>query len=414
MRRPASFLAVILLCSHFAAADQWPQFRGPNGDGIAEAKLPVKFGAEQNVKWKIPIHGKAWSSPVIWGDQLWLTTATEDGKKMSAICVDRHAGKVLRDIVVFENENPRFAHPTNSYASCTPVLEADRIYVHFGSYGTACLDTETGMKIWERRDFVCNHWRGPGSSPILHENKLIVAYDGYDRQFVNALDKYNGKTIWNKDRNIDYGTDNGDRKKAYSTATVIKHKSRLQVISPSAADTISYDPSTGSELWRVHHGGMNAAARPLYKLGLVYISAGSGPLSLIAVRPDGNGDVTKTHVEWGFNKSVPRRPSQIILNDLMFMVDDKGVASCINALTAEILWQRRLPGNGEYRASPILAGGYIYCFSVNGQINVIAASAKYKLVATNQLGTGFQASPAVADNSLYLRSLKNLYCIESK
>lgn len=412
MRRLALFFALALLCSPLAAADHWPQFRGPDGDGIAEAQLPVEFGEDQNVKWKIPIHGKAWSSPVIWEDQLWLTTATEDGKQMSAICVDRHSGKVLRDIVVFENENPRFAHPTNSYASCTPVIEEGRIYVHFGSYGTAAIDTETGKKIWERRDFECNHWRGPGSSPILFKDKLIVAYDGYDHQFVTALDKGSGKTIWNEDRNIDYGTDNGDRKKAYSTATVINHKGRLQVISPSATDTISYDPNTGSELWRVHHGGMNAAARPLYKHGMVYIAAGSGPLSLIAVRPDGSGDVTDTHIEWGFGKSVPHRPSQIIQGDLMFMIDDKGVASCINAKTAKVMWQQRI--GGEYRASPILASGHVYCFSMDGQVTVLAAAEQYKLVATNQLGTGFQASPAVAGNSLYLRSLSDLYCIEAK
>lgn len=409
---PRLFVPFLLCCTTLSAADRWPQFRGPNGDGIAKAKLPIEFNEQENVAWKIPIHGKGWSSPVIWGDQLWLTTATEDGKQMSAICVDRKSGEILHDVVVFENEHPRFAHPTNSYASCTPVIEEGRIYVHFGSYGTACLNTSTAKKIWERRDFECNHWRGPGSSPIMHEDKLIVAYDGYDYQYVTALDKGSGKTVWRKDRNIDYGTDNGDRKKAYSTATVIEHDGRLQVISPSATDTISYDPNTGSELWRVHHGGMNAAARPLYAHGLVYIAAGSGPLELIAVRPDGSGDVTDTHIEWGFSKSVPRRPSQIILGDLMFMIDDKGVASCINAKSAKVMWQKRV--GGEYRASPILAGDHIYFFSMDGQVTVIEAAAKYKLVAKNQLGTGFQASPAVAGNSLYLRSLKNLYCIEGE
>jgi len=402
--------ALVLVPAVIAAAENWPQFRGPHGDGRAEASLPIELGEEQNVQWKIAIHGKGWSSPVIWGDQLWLTTATEDGKQMSAICIDRLTGKVLRDMVVFENENPRFAHPTNSYASCTPVIEEGRIYVHFGSYGTACLDTDTGQKIWERRDFECNHWRGPGSSPILDGDKLIVAYDGYDHQFVTALDTGSGKTVWKRDRNIDYGTDNGDRKKAYSTATIVEHQGRRQVVSPSATDTVSYDPETGEELWRVHHGGMNAAARPLYAHGLVYIAAGSGPLSLIAVRPDGSGDVTDTHIEWGFSKSAPKRPSPIIDGDLMFMIEDKGVASCINAKTADIVWQKRV-GGGEYRASPILAGGHVYFFSMAGRVTVIEAAKEYKVVAEGHFENGFQASPAVADDRLYLRTTKDIYCI---
>jgi outer membrane protein assembly factor BamB len=409
MRYFALTILVVFACDPTSAAESWSQFRGSNGDGKAEADLPATFSETSNVKWKIPIHGKGWSSPVIWGDQLWVTTATEDGKRMSAICIDRHSGKVLRDLVVFENENPRFCHSTNSYASCTPVIEEGRIYVHFGSYGTACLDTETGEKIWERRDFECNHWRGPGSSPVIHGDKLIVAYDGYDLQYVTALDKGSGKTVWKEDRNIDYGSDNGDRKKAYSTATVIEHKGRLQVVSPSATDTISYDLDTGEEFWRVHHGGMNAAARPLYAHGLVYIAAGSGPLSLIAVRPDGTGDVTDSHIEWEFGKSAPKRPSQIIDGDLMFMINDEGVASCINAKTAGVVWQKRV--GGSYRASPILANGRIYCFSMDGRIAVFEAAKKYKLVADNKLDNGFQASPAVAGESLYLRTTNDLYCI---
>ncbi|MBC8351813.1 MAG: PQQ-binding-like beta-propeller repeat protein [Planctomycetes bacterium] len=405
-------LLVLLTACQATAAENWPQFRGPDGDGSTDATLPLTWSETENVKWKIPIHGKGWSSPVIWDDQLWVTTATEDGKQMSALCVDRHSGKVLKDIAVFENEEPRFCHPTNSYASCTPVIEEGRIYVHFGSYGTACLDTATGKKLWERRDLECNHWRGPGSSPIVHGDKLIVAYDGYDYQFVVAFDKSNGKTAWRRDREIDYGTDNGDRKKAYSTATAFNHNGRTQIISPSATESIAYEPDTGEVLWRVRHDGMNAAAKPLYAHGLVYISAGSGPYSMIAVNPDGSGDVTDTHIEWGFNKSPPRRPSQIIVGDLMFMINDDGVASCIDAKTAKVIWQKRV--GGKYRASPILANGRIYFFSQDGNTPVVEATDKYKLLGENKLVNGFQASPAVADNSLYLRTITHLYCVEAR
>jgi hypothetical protein len=236
---------------------------------------------------------------------------------MSALCVDRQSGKVLHDFVVFENEEPKFCHPTNSYASCTPVIEEGRVYVHFGSYGTACLDTATGKKIWERRDLECNEWRGPGSSPIVQGDKLIVAYDGYDYQYVVAFDKQSGKTAWRRDREIDYGTDNGDRKKAYSTATAFEHNGRTQIISPSATESIAYDPDSGDVLWRVRHGGMNAAAKPLYAHGLVYIAAGDGPLSMVAVKPDGSGDVTDTHVAWSFSKSAPKRPSPTVVGDFV-------------------------------------------------------------------------------------------------
>lgn len=393
-----------------ASGEHWPQFRGPAGDGqAARADLPLTWSESEHVRWKVPIAGKGWSSPVIWGDQVWLTTASEEGHKMYAVALDRATGKVQHERLVFENEKPRFCHPTNSYASPTPVIEAGRIYVHFGSYGTACLDTSSGRTLWQRRDLPCNHWRGPGSSPILEGQALIVAYDGYDQQYVVALDKETGETLWKRDRNIDYGTDNGDRKKAYSTCTVIEYEGRRQVISPSAVETVSYDPATGKEWWRVRHGGMNAAARPLFGHGLVYISAGSGPYALIAVRPDGSGDITDSHLVWNSNKSAPKRPSQLLVGEHLYMINDSGVASCIAATTGELVWQQRL--GGSYRASPIVASGRIYFFSLEGKAHVVAAESTYKHLGENSLDHGFQASPAVAGNELYLRSTQHLYCI---
>lgn len=405
------FLCVAAFSAAVAGEDNWPQFRGPGGDGqAAESKLALTWSETKNVKWKIPIHGKGWSSPVVWGDQLWLTTATQDGKKLFAVCVNRRTGEIEYDLLVFENEKPRYCHPTNSYASPTPALEEGRIYVHFGSYGTACLDTQSGKTLWSRRDLKCNHWRGPGSSPIVEGDLLIVAYDGYDQQYVVAFNKNNGETVWKKDRNIDYGTNNGDRMKAYCTCTAVDFGGRRQVISPSAVETISYDPATGDVLWRVRHGGMNAAARPLFGHGLVYIAAGSGQLGLIALRPDGKGDVTDSHIEWRYGRNPPKRPSQLLIGERLFMVNDDGVAACLNAKTGQIVWQARL--EGTYRASPVYADGKIYFFGLDGQSPVIAAADEFKLLAENSLNNGFQASPAVVGNSLYLRTTKHLYCIE--
>ncbi|MEC7565318.1 MAG: PQQ-binding-like beta-propeller repeat protein [Planctomycetota bacterium] len=396
------------------AADNWSHFRGDRGDGRADsAQLPLELGEGKNVKWKVPISGKGWSSPVIWENQIWLTTATVDGKKMRALCLDRASGKMIHDILVFENEpdDIRFCHPTNSYASPTAAIEKGTIYVHFGSYGTAALDTATGAKKWERRDLVCNHWRGPASSPVIDQDRVIVSYDGFDVQYVVAFDKETGRTVWKKDRNIDYGSDNGDRKKAYSTATIIEFGGQRQAILPSATATIAYHPKTGTEIWRVRHGGMNAAARPLYGHGLLYITAGDGARAMVAVRPDGTGDITQTHIQWEFSKSVPKRASQLLIDDHLYMMNDAGVATCIEAKTGKMIWQERA-GMGEFRSSPIFANGNMYCFSVTGDYVILKCSPEFQKVSDGRFDSGFQASPAVKDNRLYLRSITDLYCIE--
>ncbi|WP_417734909.1 PQQ-binding-like beta-propeller repeat protein [Rosistilla oblonga] len=404
---------IVLLLAGTAVAEQpnWNQFRGPDGDGKTGATgLPVTWSDTENVVWKTPIHGKGWSSPVVWDDQIWMTTASEDGKQMSAVCVDFNSGKVVHDVPLFENAEPRYCHPQNSYASPTPVVEAGRLYVHFGSYGTACVDTTKGAKIWERRDLICNHWRAPGSSPIVHSNLLIVAYDGYDNQFVIAFDKQTGETAWQVDRNIEYGTDNGDHKKAYSTAKIIQHEGRSEMISPGAVATIAYDPETGKELWKVYHGGMNAAPRPLFANGLIYITGGAHDLGLIAVRPGGTGDVTDSHIVWGKGRGMPKRGSQIIVDDLMFAITDDGIAICLDAKTGDQIWKHRI--GGDFWASPLYAEGRIYGFNKDGDCPVFEASDKFKLLANNKLPETICASPAVVGNSLIIRTQSHLYRIE--
>lgn len=411
--RPALLCAFLVAGPAFAAEKSWNQFRGPNAAGKWDAKhVPLEFGEGKNIAWKTKIHGKGWSSPVVWGSQIWLQTATEDGHKLYAVCVDAKSGKIVHDLLVFEVEKPRFCHASNSYASPTPYVEEGRVYVHFGAYGTACLDTKTGKKLWERRDFVCDDFRGPASSPIVHNGMLFVNFDGYDYQYVVALDKNNGKTVWRKDRGIDYGTDNGDRKKAYGTPSIITVNGKEQLVSPSAVETIAYEPKTGKIIWRVRHGGMNVGARPLYGHGLVYIAAGSGKRKLIAVKPTGKGDVSDTHIVWSLGKGVSNRASQILDGNLYFMIDDRGVASCLDAKTGKVYWSRRI--GGTYWASPVLVGGRIYCFSKDGRIPVFKASKEFELLADNKLNAGFNASPAFVDNAMILRTFTHLYRIEKK
>jgi outer membrane protein assembly factor BamB len=395
------------------AAENWPQFRGPRGAGIAGGAVPpIRWSETENVRWKTPIHGKGWSSPVIWGDQIWLTTATPDGHALYTVCVDRDSGKIVHDLKVFDIAKPDFCHPFNSYASPTPALEAGRVYVHFGSAGTACLDGVRGKILWTRQDLPCDHYRGPGSSPILCNDLLIVHFDGVDQQYLLALDKYSGKTVWKRSRDIDYQTDVADLKKAYATPTIIEVGGKSQLISPAAAATFAYDPLTGRELWRVRHGGMNVAAPPQFGQGKLFLCTGDGGLGLLAVRPDGHGDVTATHIDWTYRRSVPSRCCPLLIDGRLYMVNESGLSSYLDAATGRALWQVRLAG--AFSASPIVAGGFIYVCSQEGKSYVLAAEQAGKVLATNQLDDGCMATPAVVDGALFVRTRTSLYRIQQK
>ena len=377
--------------------------------------MPLTWSEEKNIKWKTPLEGKAWSSPVVWGNQVWVTNATPDGKQLSAVCVDQRSGKIIHDLLVFEIAEPQFCHDMNSYASCTPTIEDGRVYVHFGSHGTACLDTKTGKTIWSRQDLECNHFRGPASSPIVYGDSLYVNFDGFDLQYVVALDKTTGKTLWKRDRNDEpiYETDNGDAKKAYGTPAIVKIDGKPQLISPAAGGTHAYDPFTGQTIWFVKHGGMNSSTRPLYAHGLVYLNTAAGGMRLLAVKPDGTGDVTNSHIEWKTAKGVSTRSSQLMIGDYIFMVSDDGIASAVHAKTGETTWQKRL--DGKYCASPIFADERIYLCDEEGKTTVIAPDPeKFTLLAENKLAAGFMASPAVTGKTLILRTKEALYAIEQK
>lgn len=387
----------------------WNQFRGPNGDGDARsANLPLKFSEKQNLTWETPIPGKAWSSPVVMDGKVWLTNAETEGFKMRAIQVDWHSGKELKKVLVFENKEPQYCHPMNSYGTPTPVIYDGRVFVHFGTHGTAALDAQSGQVLWKRRDFKCDHFRGAAASPIVFNDSLIVHFDGHDLQYIVCLDQKTGKTRWKKEREYDFKTDNGDRKKAYCTPSVITHNGRQELISPGAVATESRNPVTGDLFWTARTGGMNASSRPIYRHGHVYVFCGMGSMS--AIRPGGDGDVDKTHVTWSRRKVVPKKSSPLLLNDLLFMVSDEGVASCSNPLNGEIYWAERLKIKGQCASSPIHASGHIYSFSSEGDCIVFKAKKEgLEILAHNKLPTGCMASPAVVGDSLLVRTKQNLY-----
>jgi outer membrane protein assembly factor BamB len=416
MRIAAVLFTTLTLAAAVFAGDNWPRFRGPTGDGHADAKkLPVTWSETENVVWKTAIHYRGWSSPVVWGDQVWLTTATEDGRQMFAVCLDRATGKIVHDLKVFEVAKPDpLNNKSNTYASPTPVIEEGRVYVHFGSYGTMCLDTKTGKEIWSRRDLKCDHWRGPASSPILYRDLLILTFDGYDVQYLAALDKTTGKTVWKTDRNFDYTAikNNGDLKKAYATPNVVTVDGKPQLLTASALWSAAYDPQTGTELWRVQHGGMNTAVTPLFGDGKVFVCTSDGGLQLVAMRPDGHGDVTATHIAWSLGKNVPNRSSPILVDDRLYMANGSGVLSCVDIKAGKVLWTERV--NGAYWASPVYAAGRLYLFNDSGTGYVGEVSPAWKKLAENKLDEGCMASPAVAGESLFVRTKTHLYRIEEK
>ncbi len=417
------FLSLVLFAFTAAASENWPQFRGPDGDGHSDATgLPAQFSETENVKWKTAIHGKGWSSPVIWGSQIWLTTATEDGTELSVMGIDKESGKVLRDDTLFHVSSPQFCHKFNSYASPTPVIEEGRIYVTFGSPGTACVDTKTGKVLWQRTDFVCNHYRGAGSSPIVWGDLLIMNFDGSDFQFIVALDKKTGKTVWKTDRSVDYAdfdkegkpSGEGDYRKAFSTPHVINVGGRQILLSSGAKAHYGYDPATGKELWRVddpnHH---SAATRPVFGDGMIFISCGfsQGEVLAIPIAADGQISVTEP-VAWRLKKGAPNKPSLILDGALLYMINDGGIATCVEAKTGKVMWSERVQGN--YSAAPLMADGRIYVSSEEGKIAALAPAREFKLIAENKLDGGFMSSPAVSGKSLFLRSKTHLYRIESR
>ena len=390
----------------------WNQFRGPTADGKSHSpNLPIGWNETTGIRWKTPVSGKAWSSPVVSGNTIWLSNATKDGRRLSLLAVNAKTGMIRKDITVFEIEEPMFCHPFNSYASPTPVVEDGCLYVHYGSAGTACIDTATDVITWTRQDLPCDHHRGPGSSPIVFEDKLFLTFDGFDQQYVIALDAKTGKTIWRTDRSIHYGSDDGDFKKAYCTPTIVTHNNRTQLVSPAAVATVAYDPDNGEELWTVYHGGFNAAARPLYSHGLVVICTAQGD-RLLAVRPDGTGDITDENVVWKFGKSAPTRPSQSVVADQLYMVSDTGIFSCIDIETGKVRWSER--HSGRYSASLIESGGRLYACDEDGTCIVFKANPQFfEIVSENKLNDGCMASPAVFGDDLLIRTKSHLYRISS-
>ena len=435
----ATLFLLVAFSSSLIAASPWPQFRGPNGDGIAPAEgVPVKFGESESLKWKTELPGRGWSSPVFDGETLWMTTAeerfpTEEEKteilkaageeertfaqrqvatriELSILAVDYESGKLKSTVPLTSIDNPQAIHALNSFASPTPVLEGDVLFAHFGAFGTFAFDTRKKEILWQTK-IDLEHGVGPGSSPVVHGGLLVLICDGVDRQFVTALDLKTGKSVWTTDRPA-MRAPKGDQKKSYNTPIVIRDRSgREQLICMGAQWLVSYDPATGEEIWRLDHGdGFSVVPRPVYspKTGLIYLSTGFGKPVLLAVRPDGKGDITGSDkIAWSEAKRIPARPSPILVGDELYVIADGGIASCLDATTGTLHWTERVDGN--YSASPLFADGHLYFASQEGVVTVLKPGKTFEIVAQNQLEGTIMASPIAFDGSLVIRTGTAIY-----
>ena len=416
------------------APGQWTQFRGTeNGEAIASAKPPTKWDAQQTA-WEVDIPGTGWSSPVYQEKRVWITSAVttpmseeEIAKRLAgdrfaslktiaatvelhAICVDLQSGQLIHNFKLATIDNPEPINPLNSYASPTPAIADGKVICHFGSYGTWCLDEETGQQIWNKQ-FVVKHSVGPGSSPIVFDNKVIIVCDGTDLQYIVAVNLSDGEEIWKTSR-PPIGAKNGEQRKAYSTPLVIDVEGKKQAVVPGAQWITSYDPATGKELWRVDHGtGFSVTPMAAFENDMVIFSTGYMEPEFLAIDPRGTGDVTGSHVIWR-KKNAPAMPSFITESGQIFSISDKGIIYCFDAKTGEELNRGRIGGN--FSASPLLAGGNLYLSSREGKMTIVKCSADLETIGTQDFGGSIMASPVLVGNDLLVRTEKKLIRIKSQ
>ncbi len=426
----------VFLATSMAFSATWPQWRGPSGQGDAgDAKLPIKWSEKDNVTWKTPLPGRGWSSPVIEDGVIWMTAAHEtpappevvkerltkntgsqpvvvlEEARFHAVGVDLKTGRLLHDIKLFSEKNPQWVHRFNSYASPSPIVKDGRLYCHFGSSGTACLDTKTPKVLWTNTDddLRVMHENGPGGSPVLWEDVLVIHQDGSDHQLIAALDTKTGKQKWKTPRSGELNPHH-QLKKAYATPLVLEIGGKAQIVSQGANWLYGYEPATGKELWKLAYGrlGFSNVARPVYADGRLYLCTGFMKSELQAI----DLASSKPSILWQYNKQVPSSPSPIAVGgEVYFVGDSGGTATCLDAETGDMIWRERL-ASGKYWSSPTYANGHIYFHNEEGVTTVIKAGREFEIVSENKLDGKHFASAAVAGNALILRTDKALYRIE--
>ena len=410
-----SFIFAFL--SVFISAKEWTKFRGPTGDGHVTVKsIPLKWSDTENVKWKVSVPGKGWSSPVISKGKIYLTSAVAEGdnqdaadvsRELRVICYDSSNGKEIWDTKVFEQKPlKRPIHHKNSHASPTPIIEGGKVYVHFGHMGSACLDLK-GKILWKNNELKYDPIHGNGGTPIIVDNLFFYSADASTNPFVVALDKNTGKVLWKKLRSETAQS----RKFSFSTPTLISMGGSSQIISPASGAVFSYDSKTGEELWSVDYGGWSVIPKPGVYKNMIYVGTGYERAHILGIRVDekSKGNVTESHVEWEITKRAPNTPSFMVVDDLLYFISDGGIATCVEPLTGEIIWQERTAG--PISASPVHFNGMIYFLDEQGKTTVIKAGRKFEIIAENKIKERTLASFGISEGAIYIRSEKSLFRI---
>lgn len=417
MRLLITATAVVFAVSTLeASAEDWTEFRGPNADGHSNATgLPVNWSVDKNVVWKRAVDGLAWSSPIVLGDRIYLTTSVPDGavlgpkQSLRTLCLNAETGAVQWDVEVFNQKatgsRADKVHGKNSHSSATPVTDGKHLFVHFGTKGTACL-TLDGKIVWKTQELKYIPVHGTGGSPILVNDLMVVSCDGGDVNFIAALDKATGKIRWKTDR-----TATGVKKKfSFGTPLLITVDGRQQIVSQGSGAVYGYDPKDGTNIWMVNYvDGFSVVPRPVFAHGLVYVSSGFMKASLLAIDPTGTGDITETHVRWTLTKGAPHTPSPLVVGDELYVVSDIGVLSCLDAKSGKVHYQERL--GGKHSASPLYGDGKIYVQAEEGEGIVFRAGKEFEELSRNTLEGRTFASYSVFDSSLLIRTEEHLYRI---
>lgn len=386
--------------------DFWPEFRGPSSDGHAPtATVPVTWAGDKDFRWKVDVPGKAWSSPVVADGMIFLTTAVEQGGdvRLGARAHSLADGSLLWEREIFRKEATPI-HQKNSPASPTPIISEGKLYVHFGHDGTACLNAADGAVLWTQSSLAYAPVHGNGGSPVLCDGKLIVSCDGQSDPFVVALRTTDGSIAWKTPRNIDV-----QRTFSFATPLLIEVNGKRQIVAPGSGAVVAYDPDNGKEIWRFRYGeGYSVVPQPLFCKGIVYVCSGFNRAVLFAVRADGSGDVTETHLVWQEDKTVPKESTPLLIDDLIYFNDDKGILSCLEAATGKEVYRERLDGRGGYSASPVFAGGHLYFHNGDGITTVVKPGRIFSRVAENSLGEYGLSSFAVVSDGFVARTEKSL------
>lgn len=440
MRKLSSSLLLSALLTYSAVADSksWPQWRGPDASGHGYPGIyPTQWSAEENLAWMAKIPGRGHSSAVHENGHIWITTAIEtpasekekeerlkENEGLSTVTVlsevslravklDPKTGGILKNIEVIQKKQPQWVHHLNSYASPSPVIEGNRLYLHFGAYGNACIDAVSGKIIWKnnQKELWVMHENGPGSSPIIWENLMIFHLDGSDKQSIVALFKDTGEIAWQSKRSGEL-KENPQLRKSYSTPIITNFNGQPILISCSADWVYGYNPRNGEELWKINYGilGFSNVARPIVGHGMFYISTCFMKAEIHAYKYEG---LDKPKLAWKMIKGAPKMPSPILVDKQLYVMNDGGILTCVDAISGDVEWRERV--GGEFSASPTYANGLLYFSDREGKTTVVKPGSELNIVAENKIdGTAHMASITPYENSFLLRSKKGLYRIGKK